>query len=170
MSTTVIACCFVVALLFLTANTSWLVPGRGMMLLRVLFPSWRFFEELTEIPYLELRWARGGESLGSWQPALRRPSRRWSALLLNPEVNLALAEQSLLQQLESDISELQPGTEELFVASPSYRLCRALVLFQLQQLRSGVEPVRFQFRVSRLFQGAAVETCEPFLVSVVEEV
>ncbi len=85
------------------------VPGRGIFLLRAFFPSWKFFDELGEVPALEFRFAIRGVELGPWISAADRPRSRIHQLLYHAEGNLYLANQSLLKHLLADLAELQEG-------------------------------------------------------------
>lgn len=74
-------------------------------LVRVLVPSWRFFDDLQVTPTLLVRVARDGEPLGEWTPVLSPPRRSIVHLVWNPAGNLLLAQQSLLERLLMDVGE-----------------------------------------------------------------
>ena len=161
---------FFASIVLLSMAKSIYLPGRTVFLFRALFPSWRFFEDLDQLPRLEYRYAIGDSELGEWQEALAKPKRGISTLLLNAQGNLYLACQSMLQQLESDIGDLAEGGQEEFVHSVSYRLARSLVIYRLSAAATtATSPRRFQFRVSRSMQGDSLAEPEVFLVSRIEE-
>lgn len=139
--------------------------SRVLRLLRVLFPSWRFFEQVSELPVLELRWGEAADALCPWQPALRRPRFSCGAFVLNPAGNLFLAEQSLLEQLQNDLGDVSPGAESEFEQSVSFRLCRSLAEHRLSDVAQGSAAALFQFRLVRVRQGANEPSEPPFLVS-----
>jgi len=107
---------YFVVLVALSALRAVEVKSRLVQQLRVFFPSWRFFEDLGEVPVL---WARiggdgsgtnDGEDLGPWQRSLPTAAPRWWTLFVNPEANLILAYGSLLEQLVSDLAAGPEGS------------------------------------------------------------
>ena len=131
------------------------IRSRVVQRLRALFPSWRFFEELGEVPVLQVRHGAGTDALGPWTVAVPPVPRRPWALLANAEANLALAAGSLLQHLAADLSELPDdgaGIAELV----SYQLTDHLAAYQLARLAPAAR--RYQFRVIALTPGAAPPT------------
>lgn len=82
------------------------VPGRGLALLRALFPSWRFFEEIEPGPVLQVCVA------DAWRDAWAASPRTAAALIVNARGNLELAYQSLVDQLWSELEDApeQPET------------------------------------------------------------
>jgi hypothetical protein len=97
------------------------------MLLRCLFPSWRFFEDIAEGPELGYRIAAGGKEYGPWQRALIPPPRSLGALFVNTRGNLNLCYRSLVERLCDDIDEARDATPEELEQMVSYRLVRRLV-------------------------------------------
>ena len=150
------------------------VPGKAVFLFRAFFPSWRFFDDLADVPQLEFRWSRVGEELGPWILAFETPPFKFSSLVLNPKGNFALANQSLLSQLLSDLSDLQgsqggdgamlsscQGGDGAMLSSDqahekieeltSYRLVKNQVQYQVIRRAREVQPkvvqVHYQFRL-----------------------
>lgn len=80
------------------------------MLLRLLFPSWAFFDAVREVPVLE---ARLGE--GAWRTVLRAPRRGMGALLYHPAGTSHLALQSVVDRfaLECEHGTIDPVTKAL---------------------------------------------------------
>lgn len=126
---------------------------RALATLRVLLPSWRFFDDVAGSPVLMARFGASGQALGSWRLLTRKVSRGPAALFLNAPGNLALAHHSLLEHLLSDVSELAEHREtsatervETSVAVEqlvSYRLVTRLVAQQLP-----AEAAHFQFKLT----------------------
>lgn len=141
------------------------VPGRGFILFRALFPSWRFFENIAELPTLEFRLRMSNGESSDWLPALIRPKRSWTVLLFNPQGNLYLACQTLLQQFANDVAEVPPGKDDEFEGSVSFQLVKSLVLFQIERSNERTKAIAFQFRVGKLLQGASLETLDTFVIS-----
>lgn len=69
-----------------------------MNFLRILFPTWKFFNRLGTVP--ELLYRMNGQV--EWTPAFVKPNRTFFNLFLNPEGNLYLAKQSLVERLLYD--------------------------------------------------------------------
>ncbi len=145
---------FVIALVVVSALRSRELSGQSWMFLRVLVPSWRFFEDVGHALKLECRFGTPQEQ-GEWHEVLRRPTPAWHSFLFNPSGNLFLAQQSLLQRLESDISELDPEQTETFEQATSFLLVKRLVRSHLAE--QGVPAgTTFQFRISRALEEAEI--------------
>ncbi|MES2769488.1 MAG: hypothetical protein V4596_10120 [Bdellovibrionota bacterium] len=72
-----------------------------MGFIRVLIPTWRFFDRLGRVPELFYRLKVSGK-FGPWLPALEKPTRKFYHLFLNPEGNLHLAYNTLVDRLLDD--------------------------------------------------------------------
>lgn len=158
------------SLVFFSYSNSNAMPGRGLQLFRVLFPSWKFFDDVAAIPTLHYRLETSPDLFTQWEEIPKKPQRRLLGIFVNPELNCYLACQSLLQQLESDIGDLQSeGQAEQFFQSVSYQLTLNLVRDSIKELTTDR---RFQFKIcraqtfDRLAQTVDVET---FLVSQLHE-
>ncbi len=139
---------FLIALLAFTPLAKRFLKNRTFLLLRAFFPSWKFFEDVFEMPTLYFRTRPAGESeFGPWVNCFSKIKRTPWMPLLNPEGNLLLAKYSLLQQLQYDLEEVKAGQESTFVDSVSYRLTKALAEDTMTQkgIAKGSE---FQFKVS----------------------
>jgi hypothetical protein len=79
------------------------------VLLRLLFPSWAFFDVAGAPPTLEVRAHPPGGAPGPWMAVVRAPARRWWHLVFNPEGTRALAEQTLVERW---CDELEAGGME----------------------------------------------------------
>ncbi len=94
--------------------------------LRVLLPSWRFFDRAVRSPRL---WLRRDD--GPWQevPAPVITPWRWA---FAPASNLALAEQSAVEHLVAHIEELEAADDDIaddapaIIGSIPYRLVEAI--------------------------------------------
>ena len=107
-----------------------------MQLLRVFFPSWKFFDELAPATAIELRHSDGAGEFGPWTRCECQHAR---GIFINAQGNLAHACQSLLETAVREVSESSGS----FGTSVPYRLLVGLARFQLPR-----EARRFQFRVS----------------------
>ncbi|MCE9573541.1 MAG: hypothetical protein K8W52_10320 [Deltaproteobacteria bacterium] len=74
---------------------------------RALFPAWRFFDRATASPALLVRFASGDGELGAWAAIDRAPHHRALGWLIAPERNLALAYQAAVEQLVTELGELE---------------------------------------------------------------
>jgi hypothetical protein len=137
-------------LLLLSRWKTATVPSRSVQLLRAFFPSWKFFDDIGDVPLLYVRVGATAETLGDWETALPRPARRWSALVLNAEGNFLLACGSLLQQLLGELEEADPAHPERVAESVAYELTRNLVCFRLAA-RAPLPPgTHYQFKLRTL--------------------
>lgn len=155
---------FLTAIIALSMIKTAAVPGRTLSLFRALFPSWRFFEDTTEVPVLFYRVAASNEKFGQWRPGLKKPNRHWYSIFLNPEGNLFLAYVGLLEQLLHDAAEIPPEQAERLADSVSYQLTKNLVLQQILETHRS-ENLRFQFKICSLLQGASEDKLEDALIS-----
>ena len=152
-------------LLFLCAVLLLLVglPRRelrspGLSLLRCLFPAWRFFEEIADIPVLSHRVIEPDGAPGPWVTTLQAPARHATMLFLNAPGNLHLAQQSLVEPLVAQLED-EPDADPTGLTS--YRLVQALVAGRIRTLgQSGTG--QYQFRLS---DRARPPGAEPLLLS-----
>jgi hypothetical protein len=124
------------------------VQGRGLALLRTLFPSWRFFEEIEAGPSLQVATAAVGEPFGAWRDAQPASPRTAAALLVNARGNLELAYQSLVDQLTSELDDAPQDP----TASITYALVQRLVEVECLSVAECAPGQRYRFR---LHTGAA---------------
>ena len=113
-------------------------------LLRALFPSWRFFENISPAPLLSYRVARAHEEFGAWQTALPPVPRTPLSLVLNPRGNLHLASRSLVERFLDDLESMAP---EEAAESVSYQLVQRLVQSELGT-SAPAEDRRYQFKLT----------------------
>lgn len=73
-----------------------------LFLLRSFFPKWQFFHSLVLTPRLYVR-HQAGDAWSDWRKFTPRARRKLSHLLHNPQVNLALTEQTLIELLANDL-------------------------------------------------------------------
>jgi hypothetical protein len=141
-------------------------------ILRVLLPSWRFFDDVSGSPTLLIRCGATGGELGPWQTlSLAGPSslahrgsrseHKAGSVFLRARGNLALAHHTLLEHLLSDVAELDERLDPDAAADAipqlvSYRLVMRLARARLDADRSPLarEPEaaaprrRFQFKLT----------------------
>lgn len=164
---------YVATLIVLASLRSLPVRSAIIQRLRAFFPSWRFFDDIGDMPVLWLRVQRQGappEDFEPWQPCLPTPKRSGSMLVWNPDGNLRLAYDSLLMHLLTDADEqsTQPartGAPTRLAACVSYQLTEQLVAFQLRRDPQAASIVRYQFKVTSVTAGAALHSGEDVIVS-----
>lgn len=76
----------------------------AMAMVRVLVPSWRFFDTVGEHPQLLARTVDAHGGPGPWRPVLAPPARAWWNVAWHPQGNLSLARHSLLDRLLADVA------------------------------------------------------------------
>lgn len=111
-----------------------------MTLIRVLIPTWRFFDRLGRVPELLYRVKAGGE-LSSWESVLQKPKIGFWNLFLNPECNLYFAYQSLIDRLLDD-SQTQGDS---FESQVSFELVKNLVH---EKVKKHPGATHFEFKVN----------------------
>lgn len=99
------------------------------VLLRLLFPSWAFFDRVTEVPLLQARVNAPDGTLGPWRDVLHAPPRTWRSVLYHPEGTAHLALQSVVDRFA--VSCLQGEPDDIsrdLVAAIAERQVRAWIL------------------------------------------
>jgi hypothetical protein len=139
------------------------VRSRRLFLLRVLFPSWRFFENIGVNSKLQVRWREASGAWGEWRDGLRPPPRAWSAVFHNPRGNLHFARQSAVEHLVAE-AEQGGALSESVAYTVVARLAQESVLESA--MHAGVE--EFQFKIQHC--DARDGSCEDFLVSSVHRI
>lgn len=77
------------------------------MLLRLLFPSWAFFDTVGDVPVLEACLS-GTTHSATWRAVLEAPARSLTALLYNPEGTVHLALQGAVDRLAVECEHMEP--------------------------------------------------------------
>lgn len=124
------------------------VRSPSASLLRVLVPSWRFFDDIAPTPLLLARVRLPDQEPGAWREVIQVPPRTPGTLFWNPEGNLSLAAHSLLDRLQMDLAELDaagaPPAQEL----TSYKLVLNLVQSSLVLGWPAEAGARVQFKLA----------------------
>ena len=102
------------AVYFLALVVALLLGRRGMnsrwlFLLRSFIPNWRFFHALGYTPRLFVRSRSEDGEWSGWSMMIPRGTRKLSHILYNADLNLAMAEQTLVEHLSTDITDLAEG-------------------------------------------------------------
>ena len=105
-------------------------------LIRVLIPSWRFFDGTVDAAVLLHRTSMDGQTFSEWIPTIPKPaSRTLSRLFLNPRENQLFASHALIEYLKNDLVD---GAD----ASTSIELVKNLVIHEANPQHA------FQFRLT----------------------
>lgn len=87
------------------------VQGPWLFFLRAFFPNWKFYHAVGRPPRLFVRGRPPNGDWLPWQLAYPRRARKLWHLVHNPDVNLALSHQNLVDHLVADINDLPDGTD-----------------------------------------------------------
>lgn len=124
------------------------ISGPWWFLLRSFFPNWRFYHDVGHQPRLFLRQRLADGAWSDWSMFLPRAPFRPLDLLHNPQNNLELAQQNLIDHLSADIHSLTDDADAGQLVS--YRLVDRLAHELLRrETRAKVDapPIAYQFEV-----------------------
>ncbi len=134
---------FVVLLTTLVVKTPT-VKGPWLFLLRAFFPNWKFFHAVGHVPQLFARAATlsqaGHSEWSDWALIYPRRARHWFHLLHNPDTNLGLAQQNLVDHFWADLYDLPDG------ADPRALVTYTMVSRLAQQVMRAQHPEMHQFQ------------------------
>jgi hypothetical protein len=103
-----------------------IIKGPWLFLLRAFFPNWKFFHAVGYVPHLYARSAvqlsTGEMQWSAWVLIYPRRVRRLSHLLHNPDTNIGLAQQNMVDHFWADLHDLPEGADP-----------RNLVSYQMMQ-------------------------------------
>lgn len=134
------------------------LSGPWFFLLRAFFPNWQFFHGLGPSPRLWVRTQSLNGQWSDWRLHYPRRVRHIWQWLHNPDVNLTLSHQNLVEHLATDVHGLPDKGDIRNFAS--YRLVTRLARLAAFDPREGVQhtaaevvpdPAFFQFEVRLLF-------------------
>ena len=103
-----------------------IIKGPWLFLLRAFFPNWKFFHAVGYVPHLYARSAvqlsTGEMQWSAWVLIYPRSVRRLSHLVHNPDTNIGLAQQNMVDHFWADLHDLPEGADP-----------RNLVSYQMMQ-------------------------------------
>jgi hypothetical protein len=125
--------------------------ARGVVLarLRVLVPAWRLFDRATASPRLFVRSAAPHHPLGDWT-ALAAAPRGWASWAFAPAGNLALAYQSVVEQLVAalgELGEVSSDTDPAVTGLVEYDLVTAIARAYIPTALRDQAGARLQWKV-----------------------
>ncbi len=105
---------FLVLIALLVIKTP-IIKGPWLFLLRAFFPNWKFFHAVGYVPHLYARSAEqqpsGELQWADWVLIYPRRLRRLSHLLHNPDTNIGLAQQNMVDHFWADLYDLPEGVD-----------------------------------------------------------
>jgi hypothetical protein len=112
------------------------------VLLRLLFPTWAFFDRVTEVPLLQARVTAHDGTPGPWRDVMQAPPRTWRSALYHPEGTAHLALQGAVDRLAVSCHQGEPDdVSRDLVAAIAERQVRAWIA-------QGDQPMdRWQWRI-----------------------
>ena len=127
-----------------------IVRGPWLFLLRSFFPNWRFYHRVGALPVLYIRFADQNQVWSAWYGSVPRAQRRAIHFVHNPNNNLALANQNLVEHLFADLQECDDA--QALRQYVSYRLVTALAKDRALQAHAALgrlvgPPLQFQFEL-----------------------
>lgn len=136
------------ALFFSLIYRSKVVSGPWLFLLRSFFPNWRFFHRMGHVPTLFVRYSHAEQVWSPWQSTTPRAQRSLLQLLHNPAINLALANQNLVDHLSADLLVL--NEEQDVQQLVTYQLIKRHARNYLQQHYPSLSIQQYQFQLKLL--------------------
>lgn len=159
MTEVLFAAYFVVLLATLVVKTP-IVRGPWLFLLRAFFPNWKFFHAVGHVPQLFARAATSddtGETQWSdWVLIYPRRTRRWHHLLHNPDTNLGLAQQNLVDHFWADLYDLPDGQDPRGLVT--YAMMSRLALQVLRVQHPEMRQYQFELRMVLCDPNQVVDT------------
>ncbi len=148
MTEVLFAAYFVVLLATLVFKTP-IVKGPWLFLLRAFFPNWKFFHAVGHVPQLFARaesYTESGDTRWSdWVLTYPRRTRRWYHLLHNPDTNLGLAQQNLVDHFWADLYDLPEGADPRGLVT--YAMVSRLAHQFLSELHPDMRQYQFELRM-----------------------
>ena len=156
---------FFITVVVFTLRKNLILSTRFLPILKIFFPSWRFFDDPGSTASLAYRLS-AGQNFGPWQSCPTPVDRKWMNLFLNAQGNLHLALQTIIERLMRDVEDVDPTLTSDVSQLISYQMILKLVRLQARQSFPETSEKRVQFKISVETQGSVEEG----LVSLVHEV
>lgn len=125
-----------------------MTAARSSWLLRVLVPSWRFFEAEDARFLLEARVISPGEAPSAFKPAVPAVARGVWSCVFAPEHNLRLFCHDAIERFVQELGERGALRVEEVETLASYARVRELVRCLLRDERAAGSDASFQLRLS----------------------
>jgi hypothetical protein len=137
-----------------------IIKGPWLFLLRAFFPNWKFFHAVGHVPHL---YARSASMLDSgelpwtdWVLIYPRRRRRLHHLLHNPDTNLGLGQQNMVDHFWADLHDLPEGADPRSLVS--YQMMARLVDQVLRARDMNLTHSQFELRMVLDSPSGSVDT------------
>ena len=126
-----------------------IIKGPWLFLLRAFFPNWKFFHAVGYVPQLYARsamqLASGELQWSDWVLIYPRRVRSLHHLLHNPDTNIGLAQQNMVDHFWADLHDLPEGDDPR--ALVSYKMMQRLVAQVLRARDVNFTHSQFELRM-----------------------
>ena len=138
---------YLAVLVFVLIRRGNEISSPWLFLLRAFFPSWRFFDAPGYQPRLFVRAQLASDRWTEWVMFIPRATFKFADLFHNPENNLRMTEQTLIDHLSLDIQVL--ANPEDVKGLVSYLLVEKLACqFILRQIKGDqIKAYQFELRM-----------------------
>ncbi len=125
------------------------IKGHWLFLMRAFFPNWKFFHAVGYVPHLYARSAviqsSGELHWSDWVLIYPRRTRRLSHLIHNPDTNLGLGQQNLVDHFWADLYDLPEGNDPRQLVT--YQMVSRLVNLVLRERDFNFTHSQFELRM-----------------------
>lgn len=126
------------------------IKGPWLFLMRAFFPNWKFFHAVGYVPHLYARSAviqsSGELHWSDWVLIYPRRVRRLSHLIHNPDTNLGLGQQNLVDHFWADLYDLPEGNDPRQLVT--YQMVSRLVNLVLRERDFNFTHSQFELRMA----------------------
>jgi hypothetical protein len=140
---------YFLVLLATLLRKSPVIKGPWLFLMRAFFPNWKFFHAVGHVPHLYARSAVQQPSKplcwSDWVLIYPRRARRWHHLVHNPDTNLGLAQQNLVDHFWDDLYDLPEGADPRDLVT--YTMISRLVEQTLRTRNASFTHSQFELRM-----------------------
>jgi len=139
---------FVVLVATLVIKTP-IIKGPWLFLLRAFFPNWKFFHAVGYVPHLYARsavqLASGELQWSDWVLIYPRHVRSLSHLVHNPDTNIGLGQQNMVDHFWADLHDLPEGDDPRGLVS--YKMMQRLCDQMLRVRDTNLTHSQFELRM-----------------------
>lgn len=127
-----------------------IIKGPWLFLMRAFFPNWKFFHAVGYVPHLYARSAvmqsSGELHWSDWVLIYPRRVRSLSHLIHNPDTNLGLGQQNLVDHFWADLYDLPDGNDPRQLVT--YQMVSRLVNLVLRERDFNFTHSQFELRMA----------------------
>jgi hypothetical protein len=125
-----------------------IIKGPWLFLMRAFFPNWKFFHAVGHVPHLYARAAFAHEGQMNWTDWVEiypRRVRRLSHVVHNPDTNLGLGQQNLVDHFWADLYDLPEDHDPRHLVT--YTMMDRLAQLVLREQHPGYTHSQFELRM-----------------------